>query len=458
MYSKNYPDYKIEKLTRFSQLVERMRSFGDYIAFKNGEEEISYARFLEDIDKVCLSFNDKRRFVLVNAKDKYAYVLGYFGAVLSGNIACLQPPALELMPCYRGFDFLATVDDNYIQNALKTDAKSIEYYENEDEICTVLCSSGTTSLPKAVVLTQKNVISDTVAGMEKYAFFDNGRFVNILPYSHAFGIVCDLLGPLYSCSTICFAYSTADFFAKLATFNPTALNVIPAIVGVLLKQLSIVPSKEMIIGNSLKKILSGGAGTPAELSLGMKKFGVEVYGCFGLSECAPCVSVNRDEYYKYGSAGVLLNCNELFIGDDGEISIKGTNVMSGYLSESGELIPLKDGIFHTGDMGYFDEDGFLYIVGRLDDMMVFSDGTKLMPTVVESEINKIQGVIESVVYKGEDKLLATVCVSDEGYIKSVKAAVLAIKIQDYRIFDAVVSTDGLEKNTLGKLNRKKYRE
>jgi len=454
----SYPDYSVEKIESFYDLFRRIEKFGSYTAFINRDSEISYGRFCEDIRRTISSFQNQRNFVLLNCKDKYNFVVAFFAIILSDNIACLQPADKDLLPCYEKFNFSHTVDDCFVTRAISGEIVEKFPITDKGNICTVLCSSGTTATPKAVALSQYNIISDLIAGMEKYEFQENGRYVNILPYSHSFGIVCDLLGPLYSCSTIAFSYSPTEFFSLLPTVNPTALNIIPALVDVFAKQMSMVPHKELIVGRSLTKILSGGAGTPAALCTIMHEYGIEIYGCYGLTECAPCVSVNRDQANKYGSAGVSLNCNTVTVKENGAISICGTNVMKGYLDEFGNCISVDDNTFDSGDIGYFDEDGYLYIVGRQDDMIVFSNGTKLMPSTVEAKINSVPEVVESLVYAKGDKLYAQVIVQKKEIIDEVRKALLSNTFDVHKLYDVNCTTEPLIRNAMGKIDRKRVKE
>jgi long-chain acyl-CoA synthetase len=188
----------------------------------------------------------------------------------------------------------------------------------------------------------------------------------------------------------------------------------------------------------------------------MSGYGIEVFGCYGLSECGPCVSVNRDENNKYGSAGVMLNCNTATIEENGEIVIKGDNVMLGYLNADGTLTNRANGVFRTGDAGYFDEDGFIYIEGRLDDTIVFDHGNMLMPNSIEAEINKVPGVSESIVFYKNEKLCAVVTVYKEEFIEPVTKTLRENAYLGYRLGVVTVSIDPLKKNALGKLSRKEY--
>lgn len=452
----NYPDYKVDKLSNFKELFERLKSFDNKIAFVNKSVSYTYASFCSDIVKAMSAFDTSEKPVLLNIQDKYLFSVAYFATVLSGNIACLQPFSNDKLSCFKNFDFLFELNDTDVSNLLETSNSTEAHFRDNEHVSTVLCSSGTTATPKAVALSQKNIISDLVAGMEKYQFAENEVYVNIIPYTHAFGVVCDLLGPLYSASTIYLTYDVISFLVGIATFNPTALNITPGIVDALSQRIEAVGDKTKVVGNRLKKILSGGAGTPATICEKMASHDIAVFGCYGLSECAPCVSVNRDNYNKFGSAGLPLNCNTLFIEPSGEIKIKGSNVMLGYLDDSGNLVEELHGEYKTGDIGYIDADGFLYVQGRVDDLIVFSDGNKLMPQIIEAELNELGGVKESVVYMLENKLSATIVVTDEKYLKSIEDFVKKTVFQGYKISKVYTTTDPLIRNAMGKLNRRNY--
>ena len=221
-------------------------------------------------------------------------------------------------------------------------------------------------------------------------------------------------------------------------------------------QIALTGKKEAVVGTSLKKILSGGAGTPVSLCEEMSKHGIGVYGCYGLSEGGPCVATNRDNYNKYGSAGVMLNCCTAEFTENKEIVLKGDNIMLGYLNEDGTLTNPANGVFYTGDVGYMDEDGFIYIEGRIDDTIVFDDGTKLMPNAIEGEINKISGVNESIVYYRNGKLYAEVVVLKEEFIVPIKQTLQKTAFLGYRLGVINVGIEPLKKNALGKISRKLY--
>jgi len=138
-------------------------------------------------------------------------------------------------------------------------------------------------------------------------------FYNIIPFSHAFGLVCDLLAPLYVGATICIPDAKSAYLSQMPMFMPTTLNIPPMIAKALYKLIEMKGDTYLITGGALKKVLCGGAALSKELAEVLRKHSINAYGCYGLSEGSPCVSVNRDEFYKDGSAGICLNCNQVKI-------------------------------------------------------------------------------------------------------------------------------------------------
>ena len=343
----------------------------------------------------------------------------------------------------------------------------------------ILGSSGTSGARKAVMLTERGICADMVAGLQKYTFSKGGRYLALLPRSHAFGLVCDLMAPLATGGTICVVPDSRAAVAMLAHFAPTQLNVPPRFAAALADLLDSSPDPERVTGGRLRKILCGGAGVDASLIARLRAYGIEAFGCYGLSECSPCVAVNRDEWHKDGSAGVPLNCNEIFIEADGglmgapavggastpvgQICIRGTNVMAGYLDRPDltETV-LDDGLLRTGDVGRIDADGFLWVVGRMDDTIVLQDGTKVAPEELEAALRELPEVAEALVLSAEadgGEGLGAVVRACEGYsLDAVGRQVRAVRLPGGRMLAQVRATyEELPKTPTGKLIRKGVR-
>ncbi len=456
-------DYPVVRLNTFFELFELIRGFKDRVAFSKKDACITYEKFCNDITIVYTQIKKMiANNVLIGIQDKYLFAVTYFATVLCGKVAALYDPEYEIPECINGLKNSITVDDEIVLSLIKlnesSDISQRQSGEESSEVCTLLCSSGTASKPKAIALSETNIITDLIAGMEKYKFDKYGVYVSVIPYSHAFGLVCDLLAPLYSCSTIYIPQSKLTFFSELPLAAPTALNISPGIVHIILAQLKKGYPKEIILGNRMTKILSGGAETSKVLCEEMRRYGIGVYGCYGLSECSPCVAVNRDSYYKDGSAGLPLNCNEIRIAEDSEICIKGTNVMLGYYDTNQiKKDAIVDGYYHTGDLGYIDKDGFLYITGRKSNMIVFENGVKLMPESMEMDIVEhtaaLEAIVNSVEKNSKVMLRILVYLSDINASGTVKDYIKK-KYKNYSIDEIQFTNEAFKKTSTGKIRRR----
>ena len=373
-----YPLYDAPRFTSFSKLVEYIEAtWSTSTAFEPANEQaVSYRRLIESVARKRMEMNgaNEGRFVEVRYADPAQFAARYLAAVSSGRCAVLcgltegQKAQLESVPA---------------------------------GVCTLAASSGTSGDPKVVMLSEAGLLADLTAGLELYEFAQGGRYTKLLPYSHAFGLVCDLLAPLVTGGTIAVPHASATFVAELPHMAPTALNLPPRAAAMLADLLDAGTYKLP----SLRKILCGGAGLAASVTQRMRAHGIEAFGCYGLTECSPCVSVNRDGWHKDGSCGVALGCNEVRVSERGEVLVRGANVMAGYLGRP-ELTAARidrDGWLHTGDVGHIDSDGFLFVDGRLDDVIVLADGTKVAPEVLERALETHPAIEQALVYGMPDK-------------------------------------------------------
>ena len=450
-----YPDYEVKNIDSFRDLLEIMRSnHSSEIAFSYSAGDVSYVELVERILKFANGISkvgyDKIRLDFNNAVN---FASAYIAIVLVGKIAVLGESSLPISE-----DAIKVDDDSY-SSYLSNEPLLFSALPISDinSVCTILHSSGTSSAPKGIMLSQKNICSDVVSGLQKYSMRKKDRFINLIPYYHAFGIVCDLLGPFLVGATIYILDNKKLFLAEMPRVKPTILNVPPVIAETLLKLIKSTGNADMLTGGCLKKILCGGAGLKASVAKELREYGIFAYGCYGLSECSPCVAVNRDDYYKDGSAGVLLNCNAITIAEDGEILISGTNVMLGYYNdpEATDKV-IIDGVLHTGDLGYIDEDGFLFITGRKSNLIVFSDGTKCSPETLEEQIVINTAAEEALVYQSDVENRATLCAKI--YLQDISKKESVINFIDNTLtrhkFDMINFTaEPLPKNVTGKIRR-----
>lgn len=450
-----YPDYNVKNINSFKDLIKIMQSeHASEVAFSCSTGDISYAdlvdrilKFANGISKVDYS---KIRLDFNNAVN---FASAYIATVLVGKIVVLGESSLPIS------EDTVKVDDDSYSSYITDESFVLSDLPSTDitAVCTILHSSGTSSAPKGIMLSQKNLCSDVVSGLQKYSMRKGDRFVNLIPYYHAFGIVCDLLGPFLVGATIYVLDNKKLFLAEMPRIKPTILNVPPVIAETLLKLIKSTGKADMLTGGCLRKILCGGAGLKATVAKELREYGIFAYGCYGLSECSPCVAVNRDDHYKDGSAGVPLNCNTITIADDGEILISGTNVMLGYYDDPEATNKvIIDGVLHTGDLGYLDEEGFLFITGRKSNLIVFSDGTKCSPETLEEQVVAITAAEEAVVYQNGIENRATLCAKI--YLPDLSKKSDVINFIENTLtrhkFDVVDFTEEpLSKNATGKIRR-----
>ena len=373
-----YPLYDAPRFASFAELVTYIgETWGGSIAFETADEPaVSYHELVERIARERIEMDEagEGRFVEVSDADPVQFAVCYLAVVSSGRCAVL---------------------------CRLTEEQKAQLAGVPDGVCTLAGSSGTSGEPKVVMLTEAGLLADLTAGLELYEFARDGRYAKLLPYTHAFGLVCDLLAPLVTGGTIAVPHASATFVAELPHMAPTALNLPPRAAAILADLLDAGAYKLP----SLRKILCGGAGLAASVTQRLRVHGIEAFGCYGLTECSPCVSVNRDGWHKDGSCGVALRCNQVRVGESGEVLVRGANIMAGYLGKP-ELTAARvdnDGWLHTGDVGHIDQDGFLYVDGRLDDVIVLADGTMVAPEVLERALGANLTIAQTLVYGMPDK-------------------------------------------------------
>lgn len=267
-----------------------------------------------------------------------------------------------------------------------------------DAPCAIAFSSGTTSVAKGVVLSQRNLLSDARGGMSHYRFTEADRYVAVIPRTHLFGLVADMLAPLIAGGRMCFSSSSLSFFADLARFRPTSLSLPPALVSSMVRLGRGGMAPEQVAGGTLERVLCAGAEVSEELISSTEELtGVRVRPAYGLTECSPCVSLTQDWQRAPGSVGTVIPCCEVKI-EDGEVLVRGSNVMLGYFHAPEETARvMQDGWLRTGDLGRVDERGNLFLTGRRSSLIVFEDGRKLMPEVLEARLQGVPDVVEALV-------------------------------------------------------------
>ncbi len=296
---------------------------------------------------------------------------------------------------------------------------------NPRQTAVIVYTSGTTSISKPVMLNHHAMLLNAVGAIELVPL--PLKMFNSLPMYHAYGLICSLLAPLASGSELCINGDIRYMFRDFVQFKPNGMMVVPLIAEMVLKKLASFadPTSETSKGFAefLKKIsasgdkpapelaavkekvlpglvqmICGGAHLSPQVAIGLHKFGVFVVEGYGITECAPLISCNREGFFKRGTVGIPIVSYEVKIEDD-EILARGECLMNGYYKQE-ELTKeaMEDGWFKTGDLGEIDGMGFITITGRKKNIIVLKNGKKVSPEELESAVMAIPLVKEALVF------------------------------------------------------------
>ncbi|MBC5649095.1 AMP-binding protein [Christensenella tenuis] len=326
---------------------------------------------------------------------------------------------------------------------------------DENALSALLYTSGTTGKSKGVMLTQKNILSASEGGL---SLLDLGQVcMSVLPVHHSFESTHGITMMIQNGTTICINDSLRHFMENLQLFRPDMIFLVPLFVEMMhrkiwqnaeangqadaLRALVEKSNAELragednrdryfknihdAFGGNLKLIICGGAPLSARLMREFREFGILLLNGYGITECAPLVSVNKNRYYCDGAVGIPIACCNVKVENadedgDGEIWVKGPNVMLGYYkNEEGTREVMKDGWFNTGDIGHIDGGGFLHITGRKKNLIVLPSGKNIYPEEIEEYLMRIPYIKEVVVYApssdglSETELCAEIFVTEE---------------------------------------------
>jgi len=285
-----------------------------------------------------------------------------------------------------------------------------------DDLATIIYTSGTTGNPKGVMLTHGNLFSNALAFTQVSNFGPDSAFFNWLPFSHIYARTVDIYVTLAVGATLSLAESADTVVANIGEIQPTNLSAVPRLYEKVLT--AVQHDDPAVVGQRLRAIFgpridflgSGGAPLPFPIAQAYKNAGFLVLQGYGLTESSPVISFNRKEAHKLESVGRPIPGVEVRIGDDGEVLTRGPHVMKGYWKNPHATADaLVDGWLHTGDLGRLDEDGYLHITGRKKELLVLSNGKKVVPSHIEG-LMLADPCIDQVVVYGEGRNFLTALV------------------------------------------------
>ncbi|MDW8067002.1 MAG: AMP-binding protein [Aquificaceae bacterium] len=364
-----------------------------------------------------------------------------------------------------------------------------------DETALILYTSGTTGPPKGVMLSFKNLLSN-IRAIEKVGVAGkNDTTLALLPFHHSYPLMVTLLVPLYLGATVVFLerLSSEELLKALREHGITILVGVPRLyqllhhkimegirsnpigrvlfalspyMGMGLRRLAFIKVHKAF-GGKLKFLVSGGAKLPLEVATDLNRLGFTILEGYGLTETSPIVSFNPPNRPKLGSVGLPIEEVYVKIAEDGEVLVRGVNVMQGYYKKPEETKKaFKDGWLMTGDLGYLDEDGYLYITGRKKEIIVLSGGKKVNPEELESLILKetwglkeiaileVEGSLKALVLPDFDKLRERGVLNIEEFVRWQVIDKVNQRLPEWkRITGFRVIKEELPKTRLGKIKR-----
>ena len=334
------------------------------------------------------------------------------------------------------YDLLSNGRDDIEKGYLEYVNHKVDSYK----MSILLFTSGTTSKSKAVMLNQYGIATNMYDMQLVESFYDDDVNIAFLPYHHIFGSTGMLVMLASGVKTV-FPDGLKYIQKNLVEYKVSVFVGVPVLIdkmhSTIIKELERQGKTKLInfmikfsnvlmklhidirrilfkplinaLGGNMRFIISGGAPLDKKVAKWFNDIGIHLVQGYGLTETSPVISAEDDTFIRYGSVGKIMKSVEVKIEDKdangiGEIVVKGPNVMLGYYNEP-ELTKevLENGWFHTGDLGYIDADGFLFITGRKKNLIVLKNGKKVFPEELEILINRLDGVEESFVYGLPDK-------------------------------------------------------
>ena len=379
--------------------------------------------------------------------------------------------------------------DNLIDKGSKSLGKSsfkedTLYKVKEDDVVSIIYTSGTSSKPKGVMLTHKSIISNILGANElvKELEVKDHKFLSIIPLSHAYEHTAGFFLPILIGAEIFFNENRDQIVNDLLSVKPSLMTAVPRLYEVLHKKINNQLSNQSKItqklfsktielgtkkfekhellfieklqdfaldklvrkkiqkkfGGNLKAFISGGAALNEQVGLFFQSLGINILQGYGQTECSPLISCNPIHNIKINSVGPVIKGIDIKLSKQNEILVKGDSLMKGYWKDKKNTNnTIIDGWLHTGDLGSIDEDGYLYISGRINEMIVNSGGENIAPVPIENLLMSYDEIEQALVCGHNRPFLISVLIPNETLLKANRSNVNKMKTDFQNIINNV---------------------
>ncbi len=465
--------YEGQKLNDYKELVSLYKNkYTNHVAFKYKEApdsleyiKITYSQFASDIEALAsslLKLNLKR--VCLISPNRYEWFVSYLAVTTSNMVVVPLDKSLpdnEIINLIERSECDAIIYDSKYENAISESKKRIpdlvainmntnyknllsdgykmdhSNYDNikidNKKMTIMLFTSGTTSISKAVMLSQEAICNDLYALSQMIKITPDDTFLSFLPLHHTFESTTTFLFGTSCGITIAICDGLKYIQKNLVEYKVTGFVCVPLMLEIMYKKIikgiekqhkttlvrvmrklfkhAPINVKRKVFksildnfGGKLRNIVTGGAAMDKATLQGYNDFGLDIHQGYGLTETSPVIAGENSFKKKIGSCGLPLPTVNIKIDNPdkdgiGEIIVDTPTIMLGYYkNDAATKEVIVDGWFHTGDLGYIDKDGYLFITGRKKDMIVLKNGKKIFPEEIEALINKLPYISESMVF------------------------------------------------------------
>lgn len=366
----------------------------------------------------------------------------------------------KLLYTYRELIKIGSKNKNK-QNLLRESIKKIK----KDDVTCIIYTSGTSSQPKGVMLTHASILSNIVGANElvKEIKVKDHRFLSIIPLSHAYEHTAGFFLPIYIGAEIYFNDNRDQIVSDLLSVKPTLMTAVPRLYEVLYKKinnqlatqnkvtqklfyktvalgtktfkgfnLSLIEKAENLIldkivrkklqrkfGGNLQAFISGGAALNEQVGLFFQSLGINILQGYGQTECSPLISCNPINKIKIDTVGVPIKGLKVKLSKEKEILVRGDSLMKGYWKDKNNTDKvIINGWLHTGDLGFIDDEGYIKISGRINEMIVNSGGENIAPVPIENLLLEHEEIEQAMVYGHNKPFLIALLVPNENLLNS----------------------------------------